>query len=315
MPNRYQYPFDLRQLASFAEVGRRLHFRQAAEALALAQPALSRQIRNLEKALGCRLLNRSSRRVELTPAGRLVLDESGPLLEALLRLPERAREAAEGRAGVLRMQFTGLAMATVLPALLRRFAARNPQVRIELTESPTSTQLPALVERRIDLGFVHPDQLPPGLETRQLLRERNGVVLPRRHPLSKRQKLHLSELRDTPVVLFPRGHNPPFYDRILAAFSEAGVAPRIADEVWPRSNAVGLVRAGLGTTLMCPSEAGQLPEDVVFRPLRGPAPESRLALAWASPASPVILSFLAVLEPASSNAKHRLGKPHGETAT
>lgn len=75
------------------------------------------------------------------------------------------------------------------------------------------------------------------------------------------------DLADTPFVMFPRTHNPGFYDRVLAAFQQAGITPRIADEVWPRANAIGLVRAGLGATFMAPSEARQLPSEVAFRPI------------------------------------------------
>ena len=96
-------------------------------------------------------------------------------------------------------------------------------------------------------------------------------------------------------------HNPGFYDRTLAAFARAGVTPRIAEEVWPRANGVGLVRAGLGATFMCPSEARLLPPDVVFRPLVGPAPESRLVVGWRKGAEkddPALRAFLAVAQAA-----------------
>ena len=97
-------------------------------------------------------------------------------------------------------------------------------------------------------------------------------------------------------MLFPRAHNPSFYDRVLAAFAKAGMSPRIAEEVWPRANAVGLVRAGLGATFMCPSEASQLPPEVAYCPLIGPAPESRLVVGWrdASPLEPALGAFLGV---------------------
>ena len=109
----------------------------------------------------------------------------------------------------------------------------------------------------------------PGLQTRLLLKERNGVLLPSDHPLAGRAGLRLRDLAATPFVLFPRSHNPGFYDRTLAAFAAAGISPRIAEEVWPRANAVGLVRAGLGATFMAQSESKLLPPDVVYRPLRG----------------------------------------------
>jgi DNA-binding transcriptional LysR family regulator len=116
--------------------------------------------------------------------------------------------------------------------------------------------------------------------------------------LAKNKFLRLRELASTPFVLFPRAHNPGFYDRILTAFARAGVTPRIAEEVWPRANGIGLVRAGLGATFVTPSEAKQLPPEVIFRALRGPAPESRLVLGWRQfPApDPALAAFLAVAE-------------------
>jgi DNA-binding transcriptional LysR family regulator len=297
MPREYQYPFELRHLVYFREVARQLHFRKAAETLAVAQPALSRGVAQLETELGVELFNRTRRRVELTPAGRALLERIEPLLRALAAVPGDIRALAGGQAGQVRLAFTGLAMATVLPGILREFNRRYPGIRVELNESPTAAQLESLKTGEIACGFFHPNAtLPPGLGTRLLLQEKNGVLLPADHPLALATKLRLRELADTPFVMFPRAHNPGFYDRVLAAFQQAGITPRIADEVWPRSNAIGLVRAGLGATFMCPSEAQQLPVEVTFRTLDGPAPESRLVLGWRkdAPSDPALSAFLAV---------------------
>jgi len=296
MPREYQFPFELRHLVYFREVARQLHFRRAAEALAVAQPALSRQISQLEKSLGMALFTRSRRRVELTPAGRMLARELEPLLQALAAVPAQLRAVAEGRIGRVRVAFTGLAMATVLPRILREFHRRHPGIRVELNESPTSAQLAALQAGEIACGFFHPEAPAPALHVRTLLRERNGVLLPADHPLARRPRLRLRDLASTPFILFPRSHNPGFYDRVLAAFARAGVTPRVAEEVWPRANGVGLVRAGMGATFMVPSEARHLPPEVVFRPLIGAAPESRLVLGWrkAAEADPVLQAFLEV---------------------
>ena len=296
MPREYQFSFELRHLVYFREVARRLHFRQAAEALSIAQPALSRQIAQLEQALGVKLLLRSRRRVELTAAGRLLHERMEPLLRSFSQLPVDLRALSQGEVGYLRVAFTGLAMATVLPPLLREFHRKHPGIRLELNESPTSAQLTALHAGEIDCGFFHPDASTPALQTQLLLHEKNGVLLPHDHPLVKRKTLRLRELAATPFVLFPRAHNPGFYDRVLSAFTEAGVTPRIAEEVWPRANGIGLVRAGVGATFMPPSEARYLPPEVVFRALTGPAPESRLVIGWRTTAetSPALAAFLAV---------------------
>ena len=297
MPREYQYPFELRHLVYFREVARQLHFRKAAESLAVAQPALSRCVAQLETALGVDLLNRTRRKVELTPAGRALLERIEPLLRALAAVPGDIQALAGGQAGHVRVAFTGLAMATVLPGILRDFNRRYPGIRVELNESPTSAQLESLKTGEIACGFFHPDATtPPGLAMKVLLREKNGVLLPADHVLAKAKSIRLRELAGTPFVMFPRSHNPGFYDRVLAAFQQAGVTPKIADEVWPRANAIGLVRAGLGATFMCPSEARQLPDEVAFRPIDGPAPESRLVLGWSKSATPdpALAAFLVV---------------------
>jgi DNA-binding transcriptional LysR family regulator len=297
MPREYQFDYDLRHLVYFREVARHLHFRKAAESLAVAQPALSRQIAQLETALGVSLFTRSRRRVELTPAGKALLERTDPLLRTLNGLPGELRALAGGETGHLKVAFTGLAMATVLPGILREFHRKFPGIRLELGESPTAVQLGALQSGELACGFFHPDASTPGLKTRLLLREKNGVLLPADHPLASQPVLRLRELASTPFVLFPRTHNPGFYDRVLAAFSRAGVTPRIAEEVWPRANGVGFVRAGVGATFMCPSEARHLPPEVVFRPLEGPTPESRLVLGWraAPKPEPALAAFLAVV--------------------
>lgn len=298
MPREYQFGFELRHLVYFREVARQLHFRRAAEALAVAQPALSRQIRQLEETLGAPLLRRHSRRVELTAAGVALRDRIEPILRSLRGIPAELQALAAGQVGQVRVGFTGLAMATVLPAILREFQRGHPGVRVELNESPTAAQLASLRAGEVSCGFFHPDATIPGIRTKELLRERNGVLLPVDHALAARVSLRLRDLEGTPLVLFPRLHNPGFYDRIIGACAAAGFSPQVAEEVWPRANAIGLVRAGIGATFVCPSEVRQLPPEVVFRPLTGPAPESRLVFGWLEEPAPdaALAAFVATVE-------------------
>lgn len=297
MPIKYQFNFDLRQLSSFHAVAQLLHFRKAAELLGIAQPALSRQIAQLEDALATPLFKRTRRRVELTPAGQLLFERVQPLLNSLHRLGPELHAMMAGETGRVRIGFTGLAMATVLPGIIRAFSQLHPGIRVELNESPTAAQIDALRSGEIDCGFFHPEKnAPDGVKTHQLLREPNGILLPAAHPLARGKKLHLHDLADTPFVLFPRHLNPGFYDRILTSCSTAGITLKIVDEVWPRTNAIGLVRAGLGATFITPSEARTLPAEVVFRALTGPAPESRLVAGWSATASlsPAAAAFVKI---------------------
>jgi DNA-binding transcriptional LysR family regulator len=297
MPNKYQFPYELRHLVYFLEVANQLHFRRAAESLSVAQPALSRQIAQLEKALGAPLFLRTKRRVELTPAGRAFARRIEPVLRSLAIAGGELGALIRGESGHVRIAFTGLAMATVLPGIVREFGRRYPGIRLELNESPTSAQLAALHAGELGCGFFHPDATAPaGLRTHMLLRERNGILLPAGHLLARRAMLKLRDLADTPLVLFPRNNNPGFYDRVLAACARAGMTPRIAEEIWPRVNSIGLVRAGVGATFITPSEARDLPADVVFRPLTGHAPESRLVLGWKPAPAPdaALAAFLSV---------------------
>jgi len=298
MPREYHFGFELRHLVYFREVARQLHFRRAAEALAVAQPALSRQIRQLEETLGAPLLRRHSRRVELTAAGAALRDRIEPILRSLRGIPAEVQALAAGQVGQVRVGFTGLAMATVLPAILREFQRGHPGVRVELNESPTAAQLASLRAGEVSCGFFHPGATSPGIRTKELLRERNGVLLPVDHALAARASLRLRDLEGTPLVLFPRLHNPGFYDRIIGACAAAGFSPQVAEEVWPRANAIGLVRAGIGATFVCPSEVRQLPPEVVFRPLTGPAPESRLVFGWLEDPAPdaALAAFVATVE-------------------
>ncbi|RME66763.1 MAG: LysR family transcriptional regulator, partial [Verrucomicrobia bacterium] len=202
-------------------------------------------------------------------------------------------------------------MATVLPPILREFHRQHPGVRMELSESPTAAQIGALRAGEIHCGFFHPDEPTPEFATRELLRERNGVLLPVDHPLARRKRLRLRDLDGVPLVLFPRELNPGFYDQILARCSQAGFSPRIEEEVWPRVNGIALVRAGIGATFVCPSEVRQPPPEVVLLPLTGPAPESRLLIGWNRKlsADPVVRAFIDAATEKAPSAARRPPRP------
>ena len=263
MPREYQFPFELRHLVYFREVARQLHFRKAAETLAIAQPALSRAIAQLEAALGADLLNRTRRGVEVTPAGRLLLERSSRCSRGLAAIPNGFIALAGGQVGHVRVAFTGLAMATVLPGFCANSSNVIPVSASNSTSRPRPRSWPRFKSGDIACGFFHPDAATPGLRTRLLLRERNGVLLPSSHPLAgsgapicgcaispPRRSCFSADaqsrfLRSDPRRIHQRGNHAANRRGNLAA-----------------GQRLGLVRAGLGATFMTPSEAQHLPPEV-----------------------------------------------------
>ncbi len=191
------------------------------------------------------------------------------MLRTLTGMTTELEAVASGETGHVRVAFTGLAMRRSCPGILREFNRRFPGIRLELNESPTSAQLAALQTATSPAAF--PSRRPhPGLRTRLLLRERNGVLLPAGHPLEKKTPLRLRNLAATPFVLFPRKHNPAFTTACWRPSPMPASLRPLPRKVWPRANSIGLVRAGLGATFMTPSEAQHLPPEVSFHPLAGP---------------------------------------------
>ena len=239
----------LRRLRAFAVVAEELHFGRAARRLYVSQPALSQQILKLEKELGVALLDRSSRRVELTAAGADVLAETAALLaraDALQEVVDRHRAA---QAAPLAVGFTGSAASRLLPGILERLRAASPGTRVALREL-TSVRYDLLRAGDLDvvLGRVRPDETPD-LDVLVLAREPRVVVLPRGHRLAGRASLRLSELAGEAFITQPEQLNPAFRRRWLAELEAAGLPGRIAGEASSVQEFLGLVAAGRGVCL------------------------------------------------------------------
>src|SRR5215813_4414901 len=197
---------ELRHLRYLVAVAEELHFGRAAIRLHIAQPPLSQQIRQLEEELGVRLFDRSRRRVQLTDAGRLVVQEARRTLAQAGRVAEAARHAAQGSAGLLRVGFSSSAPYTTLPAILRGFRSQFPDVVLNLFERSTEEQLELLADDAIDIGFVRrPVENPrESLIIKTILREPLVLALPHDHRLGGQHAVHPRSLALEPFILFPR---------------------------------------------------------------------------------------------------------------
>lgn len=287
---------ELRQIRCFVAVAEELHFGRAARRLALSQPPLTRTIQQLEEELGARLLERTRRRVELTPAGSSFLRRARQILSASDAAFEETRRVAEGRAGVLAVSFVGSAMFTVLPAVLREMRRVHPGVEFQLHEMTSDQQVQALLDGRTQAAFIRPGVAHPRIENRVLLREELLVALPEEHPLAARDQVAVADLVDDAFVLFPRQNHRSLGNRVLELCAESGFAPREIQEALEMQTGLGLVAGGLGVAVV-PGGVRHLSwQGVVLKPIPAPAPSIELSLAFLrEEGSPILPRFLDVV--------------------
>jgi DNA-binding transcriptional LysR family regulator len=300
---------ELRQLRYFKAVAEELHFGRAGEKLAVAQPALSRQVQALEKELRVDLFDRTRRRVRLTEAGKVFLAATTRLLALAEQMVEAARRAGRGETGRLIVAFVGSAMYGPLPTALRAFRDRFPGIDLVLDETETTVQHRALLESRIDVGLLRAPFNDPELVAETLLREPIIVALPRRHALGRRAELKLGELAGEPFVFFPRGTQPSYADGVWAACVAAGFQPRVVQEAIEMQTAIGLVAAGFGVCLVPAAVRGLRRPGVIYRPLADNAPTTVLVATYRRDnLSPVLREFLHTVRTESARGGSRGGE-------
>jgi DNA-binding transcriptional LysR family regulator len=243
-------PPDLRRLRYFVAVAEELHFGRAARLLNVSQPPLSVQIRTLEREIGTPLLIRTQRRVELTEAGRVLLDEARRLLDQAEAAVVHARRAAEGAVGRLAIGFVSTVDYSILPPLVRRFRHKHPGISLKLLELTGDRQQALLQSGELDLGLSILPSPAAGLAKRPVFREPLIAAVPASHPLAGRRRTALRSLAAGPFIQFPRELAPGLYDLAIAACQKAGFTPHLAQEAIQMQTILGLVAAGLGVALV-----------------------------------------------------------------
>jgi DNA-binding transcriptional LysR family regulator len=264
---------------SFTTVAEELHYGRAAERLHITQPALSRQIRDLEQELGVTLFDRTSRRVVLSRAGQSLLGPARRALAESDRAVRLARLAAKGDWGELAIAVLPAVALALLPAIIRAYREAHPAVGVTISESFDDEQLTALTAGRVDAGFLRAAASPPGLHLETLLTEPVVAGLPAGHRLARHNRIDLSELAGEPFVFFPRHRSVLAYDEFIASCHTAGFSPAIVQEASGIS-ALGLVAAGLGVTVVAASYQALSLDGVRFVPVAGH--QLTLQVAWAA---------------------------------
>ena len=291
---------ELRHLRSFVVTAELEHFGRAAQRLAIVQPALSRQMRELEDEIGAPLFTRLPRGVRLTAAGRALRAEARAILDRVDRAVGQARDVAAGRTGSLGIGFVDTAMhAPALPRLLDAFRCRQPGIRLELHQRTSLAQADGLRSGALDVGFVyHRPERQPALAAHRILDERIVLAAPRAHPLAGRRRVRLAELRDEPFVWIPRALSPAYHDLVFSACAAHGFRPRVVQEGGADSAILSLVAAGAGLSFYLASTRHRRPPGVALVPIADLRAVLRLEAVWRMDnANPALPAFLAALPP------------------
>jgi DNA-binding transcriptional LysR family regulator len=273
--------FDLSRLRCFVVLAEELHFHRAATRLNMTQPPLSRQIQLLEHELGVRLLKRSSRLVELTPAGKAFLLEARRLLRLAENAELIARRVARGESGLVTLGFTAASSYTFLPRLVAFAKAGLPGIDLVLREMVSHEQLEALLSGRIDLGFVRPPVNRYGISATRAFREPIVLAVPCDHPLAKAETVRIADLDRQPFITYAPIEGRYFYDLLAGLFQMAGIAPVYVQYVIQTHSILALVNAGIGIAMVPDSARSLHPDNVVFRSFPDqPRAVAELYLAW-----------------------------------
>ncbi|MCO7176093.1 acetoin biosynthesis transcriptional regulator AlsR [Sporolactobacillus kofuensis] len=271
---------ELRHFIYFITVAEELHFGRAATRLQMTQPPLSKQIQQFEEEIGVALFKRNKRHVELTTAGEFFLPEAREVVAQVHQAVDTAQRAHRGEFGRLVIGFVGSATYDILPSIIREYRRIFPHVSIKLHELSTPDQVAALLGDRIDIGLLHPPVGSSLIETTPIERGYAALSLPKNHPLAKKEKIQIEDLRDVPFILASRDIWPGLYDEFLSLFKNVDFTPKIVQEATEYQMVVGLVSAGIGVGVV-PATAEKLFNlEVVYRDIDHYPLKAVLSLAY-----------------------------------
>jgi DNA-binding transcriptional LysR family regulator len=259
--------FELSQLRCFVAVAEELHFSRAAERLNMTQPPLSRQIRLLEHHVGVQLLERNSRTVSLTAAGKAFFPEAARILRIAEEATFAARRAAKGEQGNLAIGFTSASGYSLLPEVVRRLRECAPGVSLTLKELVSTSQVEALNAGELDLGLLRPHPMNGELKSRLIATESLMLAIPEGEADAWPLEPALNDLHGKPFVMYSPYEARPFYLMLSERFARAGVVPDIVEHIGQVHTMLALVRAGVGAALIAEGASRLKFDGIVMRRL------------------------------------------------
>ncbi|WP_171182179.1 LysR family transcriptional regulator [Ruegeria sp. HKCCD8929] len=245
--------FGLRHIRYFIAVAEELHFRRAAERLGIAQPALSRAIRYLEKELGVELFDRSNRSVTITTAGETFFEGCLTIVNSVEHVIENTRRVNQGQIGALRIGYTDTAISGVLPGQLKAFQDQQPGIVLQPHHDVTTTQLQKLDQGVLDFGFVTGPIDRSEYEQCPIQSESFVCVVYEAHPLAVRKSIRLEEISGEDFVHGSSKDWQQFYAYLFPLCRRSGFEPRIVQEAYNTAGILGLVASGMGVTILTDS--------------------------------------------------------------
>ncbi|MDI6410175.1 LysR substrate-binding domain-containing protein [Streptomyces albus] len=270
----------IRHLQCFVAVAEESHFGRAAHRLGMAQPPLSQRIQRLERELGVRLFERSSRRVTITKGGTLLLDEARRLLADAEALTATARRIQEGHSGLLRAALPPDISGESVAAILDGFHTRSSGVELELHELSTAEQLARLASHALDVGLIHHPCDVSGLELGPVLRHELGVLLPHDAPAARLDSVPLTALSGYDLILFPRADAPAVHDDLLTTCARHGYTPAAVRHGQGASFTRGLLLSSRAVAFSPRGAHHARDPDLIWRPLSGAPLARRHSAAW-----------------------------------
>jgi DNA-binding transcriptional LysR family regulator len=271
---------NLQQFRYFVALGEELHFRRAAERLNLSQPALTRSIQQLEHAVGLELVKRDNRNVSLTPAGEEYLKGLRSILSTFEGATDRARRVAQGEAGAVRISYTDIAVAGILPMVVRTFRAAHPNIAIEANHGCTQAQIDDLETGKLDVGFFTGPWSRDGYSTWVVQQDAFVAVLPAQHRLANTPVLRLRDLADEPFVLGEPRFWMHYHVHLNRICREAGFEPRVVQYASNNEGILGLVACGMGVSVQAESIRTYGRSNVVMRYFENETAEVPTIAAW-----------------------------------
>ena len=271
---------ELRQIRSFLSIAETLHFGRTAEMIHLSQPALSLQIRALEDEIGVRLFERNRRKTALTAAGVAFREDATGALLRLDQAVHKAKLAASGKLGSLRIGFVSTAGNEIVPAIIRQFRELNAEVEFFLRNILTIDQIQMLEARSLDIGFLRlPIGEHSGLEVVTVHREPFVLVVPSSHKLAKRKRVRLREASGQDFVMYERTYAPGFHDLIFGMLRDAGIIPNVRQTAGEMPMLISLVDSGMGVAILPASAVKSSVASVVACEIADKIPMSEIGIA------------------------------------